>query len=78
MSDPSGALLGTGGKPGRGPCRHCLAVGWTLHHEERSKEAFIISEIPAFTWPAASGPTFTKTDILNKNAPRCASSTQRP
>ncbi|MBK6409045.1 MAG: formylmethanofuran dehydrogenase subunit E family protein [Flavobacteriales bacterium] len=42
------------------------------------KEAFIISEIPAFTWPAASGPTFTKTDILNKNAPRCASSTQRP
>ncbi|MBL0126822.1 MAG: formylmethanofuran dehydrogenase subunit E family protein [Flavobacteriales bacterium] len=40
------------------------------------KEAFIITEIPAFTWPAASGPTFTKTDILNKNAPRCATSTR--
>ncbi len=42
------------------------------------KDAFIITEIPAFTWPAASGPTFTKTDILNKNAPRCASSTTGP
>lgn len=38
------------------------------------KEAFIVTEVPAFTWPAASGPTFTKIDILNKNAPRCASS----
>ena len=40
------------------------------------KEAFMINELPAFAWPGSSGPTFTKIDILNKNAPPCASSTR--
>jgi len=36
------------------------------------KEAFMLTEIPDFHWPEPTGPVYTKTDILNKNAPRCA------
>ncbi|MBL7955176.1 MAG: formylmethanofuran dehydrogenase subunit E family protein [Flavobacteriales bacterium] len=36
------------------------------------KAAFTISELADFHWPEATGPVHTKTDILNKLAPRCA------
>jgi len=36
------------------------------------KAAFTITELTNFNWPEPTGPVYTKTDILNKNAPRCA------
>lgn len=36
------------------------------------KTAFILTELPGFHWPEPTGTVYTKTDILNKNAPRCA------
>ena len=36
------------------------------------KAAFTLTELPDLHWPEPTGPVYTKTDILNKNAPRCA------
>lgn len=36
------------------------------------KDAFTLTALTDFHWPAPTGPVYTKTDILNKNAPRCA------
>jgi acetolactate decarboxylase len=36
------------------------------------KTTYTVEELTAFEWPASTFPTYTKIDILNKNAPRCA------
>jgi len=36
------------------------------------KTTFTVEELPGFQWPMTAFTTYTKTDILNKNAPRCA------
>ncbi|MBK7620517.1 MAG: formylmethanofuran dehydrogenase subunit E family protein [Flavobacteriales bacterium] len=36
------------------------------------KSTFDVKELTAFQWPEPAFVTYTKTDILNKNAPRCA------
>lgn len=35
------------------------------------KAAFTLTELNDFHWPEPTGTVYTKTDILNKNAPRC-------
>jgi acetolactate decarboxylase len=37
-----------------------------------TKTTYLVEERVDFQWHATSFPTYTKTDILNKNAPRCA------
>ena len=41
-----------------------------LTHDPRT--TFVVKEQTAFQWPEPAFTTYTKTDILNKNAPRCA------